>query len=62
MVAYSYRSDAVFDSEDVFKVLYRDTLQQLGASGVIAFPESSDIILRTGFVGLVEQRLLQYFG
>lgn len=52
----------MFDPTGVFKVLYRDVLKGLGGSRVMAFQESSDVILRSGFVGLVEQRLLQYFG
>ena len=53
---------AVFDPRRVFQVLYRDILRGLSESRIMAFDESSDVILVSGFINLVEARFVEYFG
>ena len=52
----------VFDPRSVFQVLYRDILRRLSESRVMAFDESSDVILVSSFINLVEARFIEYFG
>ncbi|KKY22693.1 putative patatin-like phospholipase [Phaeomoniella chlamydospora] len=57
----NYPPDAhLFDPSDVFRVLYRDTLFQLCGGRVLDF-ERSDVLLRSGFVGMIETRLREFF-
>jgi len=50
----------VFPPRDVFRVLYKDVLSKVCQGGVIAFKESRDIILRTGFLSMVEKYFEEY--
>ena len=50
-----------FDPSSVFRVLYKDILHRLIDNGVISFEESTDVILRTGFINGVEKYLKEYF-
>ena len=51
----------VFDPVSVFRVLYRDVIYRVYNDRVMAFEESSDVILRSGFIQLIENHLLKYF-
>ena len=51
----------MFDAVSVFRTLYRDVLHRVNDSSVIAFEESNDVILRSGFINLIENRFLEYF-
>lgn len=51
----------MFDPGSVFQVLYSDILHTLSNSRVMAFEESSDVILLSGFISLVEGRFSEYF-
>ncbi|KAF8856244.1 FabD/lysophospholipase-like protein [Acephala macrosclerotiorum] len=46
-----------FEPEDVFQTLYKDVFSQVSNHRVITFDGSPDIILRSGFVKRVENRL-----
>ncbi|EXJ56219.1 uncharacterized protein A1O5_12675 [Cladophialophora psammophila CBS 110553] len=67
MIASSFLLDSyppgahMFDPVSVFRELYRNTLCRLSESRVMAFEESSDVILRSGFINSVERHLLGYF-
>lgn len=52
----------MFDPRSVFQILYRDVLRRLSESRVMTFEESSDVILVSGFINLVEARFVEYFG
>jgi hypothetical protein len=41
--------------------LYREILQKLVENGIIGLEESPDVILRTGFINIVENWLQKYF-
>lgn len=51
----------IFEPADVFKVLYRDVFLQVSEARVIAFKESEDVILRSGFINMVEEHLAGLF-
>jgi hypothetical protein len=51
----------VFDPVSVFRVLYRNVIYRVCNDRVIGFEESSDLILRSGFIKLIENHLLEYF-
>jgi hypothetical protein len=47
----------VFYWKDVFQVLYKDILLNVNKNRVIAFEESTDVILRSGFINLIRNCL-----
>ncbi|KAH8799647.1 acyl transferase/acyl hydrolase/lysophospholipase, partial [Xylogone sp. PMI_703] len=51
----------MFNPESVFRTLYRDVFYQVSNSRVIAFEGTQDVILRSGFINSVENRLLEFF-
>jgi len=51
----------VFEPVDVFHALYRDPFRRAITSGVMAFDESKDVVLRGGFIGLIENHFVDYF-
>ena len=51
-----------FDPRSVFTVLYKDVLHRLINNGVSSFEESTNVILKTGFINMVEKHLHDYFG
>ncbi|KAF1965189.1 FabD/lysophospholipase-like protein [Bimuria novae-zelandiae CBS 107.79] len=58
----SYPPDAhTFEPKTVFDTLYRDVFCKVSKARTIAFKESNDIILRSGFINMVETNLICYF-
>lgn len=51
----------MFAPKNVFQTLYRDIFHQVNKSRVIAFEESPEIILRSGFINKVETQLGDFF-
>lgn len=51
----------MFDPESVFRTLYRDVFYQVSESRVMAFEGTGDVILRSGFISRVEDRLRGFF-
>ena len=51
----------MFEPESVFRTLYRDVLYQVSKSRVMAFEGSRDVILRSGFISRVENRLRVFY-
>lgn len=51
----------MFDPVDVFRELYRDTLYRACGVRVMAFERSSDVILRSGLIDMVENHLRECF-
>lgn len=51
----------MFEPEDVFQALYKEAFYQVSESRVIAFEESRDVILRSGFISKFESQLRVFF-
>ena len=51
----------VFPSIKVFEVLYKALFSKVSKDRVIAFEDSKDVMLRSGFINLVEKLLQLYF-
>jgi len=51
----------VFDPKLVFQTLYRDVLLQVSGTRVMAFEESPDMVLFSGFANRIESRLQELF-
>ena len=56
-----FLTGAVFSPLDVFSTIYQDALSHVGEGRVIAFENSEQIILRTGFTKLVRESFQQDF-
>ncbi|PVH90608.1 FabD/lysophospholipase-like protein [Periconia macrospinosa] len=58
----SYPPEAhTFEPKTVFNALYRDVFCKVSKARAIAFKQSNDIILRSGFINMVENNLIRYF-
>jgi hypothetical protein len=51
----------VFEPKNVFQALYRNVFHQVSEDSVMAFKDSRDVILRSGFIKLVESNLQKFF-
>ena len=51
----------MFQPEDVFQTLYKDSISQACRFRVLGFEESRDVVLRSGFISSIEDQLQLYF-
>ncbi|KAI9767708.1 MAG: hypothetical protein M1839_004369 [Geoglossum umbratile] len=67
MIASSFLLDSyppdihMFEPTSVFKTLYKGVFTQVSKDRVMAFEGSEDVILRSGFINMVENHLLDLF-
>ncbi|KAI9767350.1 MAG: hypothetical protein M1840_005759 [Geoglossum simile] len=67
MIASSFLLDSyppdihMFEPTSVFKTLYRNAFTQVSKVRMMAFKGSKDVILRSGFINVVENHLLDLF-